>query len=126
MNAVQAIIALAQDGNSSSRTDSQLEKELKQILENYSPEELGRIAVFCYLIAYPGDAGDIGFDKPFDRACWQCISTLSKHPTPENQQALSFIGRYARFNGGDKMAFDELMEKFDRSLKHPVETNPVQ
>lgn len=94
--------------------------EIKVLLKELpDSEQLTKLALICGHLAYPQDAGDVGYDAVFDWAMWEAAEILSNRTDDEAINGLELLKQSHGRDGHPSEQFTELIEK-QRKLKTPA------
>jgi hypothetical protein len=90
--------------------DAAVNADVDRILDRKprSAAELERIAVLCYFLAYPRNAGDSWSDDYYEAAFWSCVRRLGRMKTRDSREGLATLDHETHPQTGDRLLFDYL------------------
>ena len=84
-----------------------------------SSEQLYRLGISAYLVAYPQEAGpDIPFDGVFDYASGRCAVLLAARVDSTSVSCLLSMKHICGFDGGGSLLYNELIARQEKLQKN--------
>lgn len=106
------VLKLSQDFNSapfqpgSVGKNTNLLQGIKDLdLEKLTSPQLYRLALACYAMMYPGEAGDAKWDDIYDQVCWTCVRIIASRSGPINTNYLERMKALFGEDGGPSLLF---------------------
>jgi hypothetical protein len=103
-------------GNRDFKTE--VRKAVEATIPKLDADQLGKLAIICLTLYYPGDADNVGYDEVYYAGFWACTDRLFKKGDDSSLDALRFVQDHARLDGGEKLQFDEAMEELEKRRHH--------